>query len=540
VPPEGLLLLNLVYLALFYTNLKKQTSCGGTTTSTPDYSVIMIWICQRRQQSGIEKRRGVNEMPYTSIREAAEEIHTGITTPTELVLETIERIEAQDSEIQAYITVMREQALRDADQAERELRTGLYRSQLHGIPIAIKDLIAVKGVRTTAASKVLADHVSQEDATVVEQLRKAGAIIIGKTNTFEFAYGPYAPPTRNPWDHTRTTGGSSGGSAAAVATGMCLGAIGTDTGGSIRIPAACCGVTGLKPTYGRVSCYGVIPLSWSLDHVGPLGRTAEDCALIFDAIAGYDPRDPNSVSGPPLSPGRTTATLISGAEGRGALSLQGLRIGIPQEEFVAPLDPEVRASWRAALHVLEEEGAEIVHIELPRPTMEQYRTIQRPEATLAHMQKGWFNKLDLYREPVRSSLLNGKQVPAVDFLNALHERRLFSSNLRTIMRRADVFVLPTIPVPAQPAELMAQDIEIDGVTENLSPAYLRLTMPFNLAGLPAVSCPCGFTMDGLPLGLQIVGKPFEEATALRIAHAYQQLTDWHNRQLPSIAGEQSA
>jgi aspartyl-tRNA(Asn)/glutamyl-tRNA(Gln) amidotransferase subunit A len=207
---------------------------------------------------------------------------------------------------------------------------------------------------------------------------------------------------------------------------------------------------------------------------------------------------------------------------------------------VAPLDPEVRASWRAALHVLEEEGAEIVHIELPRPTMEQYRTIQRPEATLAHMQKGWFNKLDLYREPVRSSLLNGKQVPAVDFLNALHERRLFSSNLRTIMRRADVFVLPTIPVPAQPAELMAQDIEIDGVTENLSPAYLRLTMPFNLAGLPAVSCPCGFTMDGLPIGLQIVGKPFEEATALRIAHAYQQLTDWHNRQLPSIAGEQSA
>lgn len=479
-------------------------------------------------------------MPYTSISEAAEEIHAGIITPTELVLETLECIEAQDSEIQAYITVMREQALQDADQAERELRTGLYRSRLHGIPIAIKDLIAVKGVRTTAASKVLADHVSQEDATVVEQLRKAGAIIIGKTNTFEFAYGPYSPPTRNPWDRTRTTGGSSGGSAAAVATGMCLGAIGTDTGGSIRIPAACCGITGLKPTYGRVSCYGVIPLSWSLDHVGPLGRTAEDCAFIFDAIAGYDPRDPNSVSGPPLSPARTTATLINGTEGRGVLSLQGLRIGVPQEAFVDPLDPEVRASWRAALHVLEEEGAEIVDVELPRPTMEQYRTIQRPEATLAHIQKGWFNKLDLYGESVRASLLSGKQVSAVDFLNVLHERRLFSSQLRTIMRNADVFVLPTVPVPAQPATLMAQDIEIDGVTENLSPAYLRLTMPFNLAGLPAVSCPCGFTTDGLPIGMQVVGKPFEEATALRIAHAYQQLTDWHNRPLPSIAGEQSA
>lgn len=480
-------------------------------------------------------------MPYSSISEAAEEVHAGITTPTELVLETIECIEAQDSEIQAYITVMREQALRDAEQAERELRTGLHRSRLHGIPIAIKDMIAVKGVRTTAASKVLADHVSQEDATVVEQLRKAGAIIIGKTNTFEFAYGPYAPPTRNPWDRTRTTGGSSGGSAAAVATGMCLGAIGTDTGGSIRIPAACCGVTGLKPTYGRVSCHGVIPLSWSLDHVGPLGRTAEDCALIFDAIAGYDPRDPNSVSGPPLSPGHTTAMLIGGAQGRGTLLLQGLRIGVLQEAFVAPLDPEVRASWRAALHILEEEGAEIVDVELPRrPTVEQFHTILRPEAMLAHIQNGWLNKLDLYGESVRANLLKGKQFSAVDYLNALHERRLFSSNLRTIMQKVDVFVLPTIPVPAQPATLMAQDIEIDGVTENLSPAYLRLTLPFNLAGLPAVSCPCGFTMDGLPIGLQIVGKPFEEATALRVAHAYQQLTGWHNRPLPSSAGEQSA
>src|SRR5579883_141447 len=320
-------------------------------------------------------------MPYTSIREAAEELHSGLIRPAELVEETLESIDRLDGEIQAFITVMREQAYRDAEQAEREMRTGLYRSQLHGIPIAIKDLIAVKDVRLTAGSKVLADYIAPNDATVVELLRQAGAIIIGKTNTFEFAYGPYSPPTRNPWDRARTPGGSSGGSAAAVAAGMCTGAIGSDTGGSIRIPSACCGVTGLKPTYGRVSCYGVIPLSWSLDHVGPLGRTAEDCALIFDAIAGYDPRDPNSVSGPPLSPGRTTATLISGAEGRGVLSLQGLRIGVPQEAFVAPLDPEVRASWRAALHVLEEEGAEIVDVELPRPTMEQYRTIQRPEAT---------------------------------------------------------------------------------------------------------------------------------------------------------------
>src|SRR5579872_2087780 len=209
----------------------------------------------------------------------------------------------------------------------------------------------------TAGSQVLADYIAQEDAAVVEQLRKAGAIIIGKTNTHEFAYGTYTPPTRNPWDTTRIPGGSSGGSAAATVTGMCLGAIGSDTGGSIRIPAACCGITGLKPTYGRVSCFGVIPLSWSLDHVGPLGRSAEDCAILFDAIAGYDPRDPNSVSGPPS---RSTALLIQNAADRGPVSLQGLRIGLPQEAFIGPVDSEVQAAWKAALLVLQEGGAEIL------------------------------------------------------------------------------------------------------------------------------------------------------------------------------------
>ena len=470
-------------------------------------------------------------MPYTSIREAADEIHSGLITPTELVLETLEQIDAQDGEIQAFVTVIREEALAAADKAEDEMRTGLYRSPLHGIPIAIKDLIAVRDVRTTASSRVLAEHISHEDAMVVEQLRKAGAIIIGKTNTFEFAYGPYAPPTRNPWDHTRTTGGSSGGSAAAIASGMCLGAIGTDTGGSIRIPAACCGITGLKPTYGRVSCYGVIPLSWSLDHVGPMGRSAEDCALLFDAIAGYDPRDPNSVSGPPISPSRSTATLIGGAEGSSSPSLQGLTIGIPQDEFMAPLDAQVRQAWRAALHVLEEEGAEVVDVELVRPTMDLYRTIQKPEASLAHMQKHWFpEQSDLYTEVVRTRLLEGQQVSAVDYLNALHERRLFASSLRAVMQRVDAFVLPTLPLPAILSELAGTEIEIDGVSENATVAYLRMTMPFNLSGLPALSCPCGFSKDGLPIGLQIVGKSFEEATVLRIAHAYQQLTDWHRRE----------
>ncbi|MFL5697366.1 MAG: amidase [Ktedonobacteraceae bacterium] len=468
-------------------------------------------------------------MPYTSIREAAEEIHSGIITPTELVMETIERIDEQDSEIQAFITVMREQALKEAEQAERELRTGLYRSQLHGIPIAIKDIIAVKDVRLTAGSKVLADYIASEDAMVVEQLRKSGAIIIGKTATFEFAYGPYSPPARNPWDHTRTTGGSSGGSAAAVVAGMCSGAIGTDTGGSIRIPAAFCGVTGLKPTYGRVSCYGVIPLSWSLDHVGPLGRGAEDCGILFDAIAGYDPRDPNSISGPP---GQASATLIGGAEGRSPLSLQGLKIGLPQDSFVGPLDPEVRQAWRAALLVLKEEGAEAVDVELPRPSMDMYRTIQMPEASLAHMQKGWLtDHLDAYTERTRERLLQGQKIAAVDYLLAQHERRIFSSAVRAVMQRVDALILPTTPVPAIPIEQMDQDISIEGITENATLALLSLTMPFNLTGLPACSFPAGFTANGLPIGLQVVGKAFEEATVLRIAHAYQQLTDWHRKEI---------
>jgi aspartyl-tRNA(Asn)/glutamyl-tRNA(Gln) amidotransferase subunit A len=462
-------------------------------------------------------------MPYLSIQQASEELRSGIITPTELLAETLVRIDQLDSHIQAFVTVMRDQAYEEAEKAENEQRTGLFRSPLHGIPIAIKDLIAVKDVRMTAGSKVLADYVPQEDATVVEQLRTAGAVIVGKTNTHEFAYGTYTPPTRNPWDLTRIPGGSSGGSAAAVAAHMCHGAIGSDTGGSIRIPSACCGITGLKPTYGRVSTYGVIPLSWSLDHVGPMGRSAEDCAILFDAIARYDPRDPNSVSGPP---GKASATLIGGAEGRSLLSLQGIKLGIPSESFVAPLDPEVRASWRSAILVLQEEGAEVIDLELQRPTMDTYRTIQMPEASLAHMERAWLTeRLEAYGERTRSRLLQGQTIPAVDYLRAQQQRRAFSSNLRSIMQRVNALVLPTIPMPAILIE------QANGVTENATVALLRLTMPFNLAGLPAISLPCGFTIGSLPIGLQVVGKPFEESMILRIAHAYQQLTDWHRREI---------
>jgi aspartyl-tRNA(Asn)/glutamyl-tRNA(Gln) amidotransferase subunit A len=468
-------------------------------------------------------------MPYLSIQQASEELRSGIITPTELLAETLDSIDQLDRDIQAFVTVMRDQAYEEAEKAENEQRTGLYRSPLHGIPIAIKDLIAVKNVRMTAGSKVLAEYVPREDATVVEQLRMAGAVIVGKTNTHEFAYGTYTPPTRNPWNLLHIAGGSSGGSAACVAAGMCPGAIGSDTGGSIRIPSACCGATGLKPTYGRVSTYGVIPLSWSLDHVGPIARSAEDCAILFDAIASYDPRDPNSVSGPP---GKASATLIGGAEGRGPLSLQGIKLGRPSEEYVTPLDPEVRSAWHAALLVLQEEGAEVVDLKLQPPTMDTYRTIQMPEASLVHMERGWLTeRLDAYTERTRSLLLQGQTIPAIDYLRAQQQRRAFSSNLRSIMQGINALVLPTLPMPAILIEQADADILVDGVTENTTVALLRLTMPFNLAGLPAISLPCGFSSGGLPLGLQIVGKPFEESMILRIAHAYQQLTDWHRREI---------
>lgn len=473
-------------------------------------------------------------LPYKTIKEAAEALRSGLTSPHELVEEAFKRIDEVDDRLEAFVTLMRDEALADADMIEREQFTGFFRSPLSGIPVAIKDLISVKGVRTTAGSKVLADYISPEDAMVVEQLRKAGAIIIGKTNTHEFAYGTYTPPTRNPWGLEHIPGGSSGGSAVALAAGMALGAIGSDTGGSIRIPSACCGVTGLKPTYGRVSCYGVIPLSWSLDHVGPMARTAEDCAILFDAIAGYDPRDPNSISGPPA---RSAVSLIDGPVGRNHGSLQGLTLGIPQEEFFAPLNPEVRAAWKGAILVLQEEGAEVQDVELPTATMELYRTIQGPEATLSHLEAGWLtNKKELYGEHTLQALMRGNEIPAVDYLRAQQQRRTFSSSMRSVLQNQGInaLILPTISIPAPLRSQDWKEVEIDeGIMQTTGTALLRLNMPFNLSGLPSISFPCGFNQEGLPLAVQVAGRPFEEATVLRIAHAYQRLTDWHSKE-PAI------
>jgi len=476
------------------------------------------------------------ELAYLSISEAAALIERRQLSPLDLVSSALDRISQLNPITHAFYTVLEGEAMTAAAEAESAIASGRHLGPLHGLPIGVKDVI--NHGRTTAGSKSLSGNYASESATVVRRLEDAGAIIIGKTATYEFAVGrptpdSFFPAARNPWALDRDPGGSSSGSAVAVAAGMVPGAVGTDTGGSVRYPASACGVVGIKPTYGLVSRAGVLPNSYSYDHCGPMARTAEDCALIFDAIAQYDPRDPNSVSGPPA---RASASLIGGAEGRSPLSLQGITLGVPPESFVAPLDPEVRAAWRAALLVFQEEGAEVVDVDVPLPSMSMYRNIQRPEATLAHIQQGWFHaRAADYTAGVREVLLKGQQIPAVDYLQAQYERRIFSSTVRTAMQRVNALVLPTMPIPAITVDEIDQQISIDGVPEESTAALLRLTRAFNLSGLPAISLPCGFTTNGLPIGLQLAGKPFEEAMILRIAHAYQQLTDWHRREIGTKA-----
>src|SRR6266852_5624174 len=303
---------------------------------------------------GAQEKRPRSNVSQLGLSEASQLVRKKNVSPVELTHECLSRIERLNPKLNAFITVTADSALAEARQAEGEIQHDGWRGPLHGIPIALKDLVDTAGVRTTGGSGVFKDRVPTEDAEIVRRLKAAGAVFLGKLNLHKFAYGgssatSYFGPVHNPWNLDYSSGGSSGGAAAAVAAQLCYGAIGSDTGGSIRQPAGYCGIVGLKPTYGRVSTFGVIPLSWSLDHVGPMGRGAEDCAILFDAIAKYDPRDPNSVSGPP---GKASATLIGGTEGRGLISLQGIRLGVPSESFVSPLDPEVRAAWRAALLVL--------------------------------------------------------------------------------------------------------------------------------------------------------------------------------------------
>ena len=453
---------------------------------------------------------------FPSISELAPRLRSREISPVEITRTCLLRIERLNPVLNAFITVMAESALGDARRAEAEILRGEWRGALHGVPVALKDLIDTAGVRTTAASALYKDGVPEHDAEVVRRLRQAGAVIVGKNNLHEFAYGgsslvSYFGDVHNPWDAGRIAGGSSGGSAAAVVAGLAYAAIGTDTAGSIREPAALCGCVGIKPTYGRVSSRGVIPLSPSLDHVGPLAATVEDAAIVLQAMAGYDSGDITSADVP-------VADYVSSL-GEGAMLM---RVGVPRAYFFDELDPEVASAMEHALAGIQSLGAEIREVKLDVPTD---RTLQAAESYAYHAENV-AKSPELYQAETLRRIRSGENVSAAEYIQRRREQDEARRSIRAVFADVDVLVTPTMPMPAPAiADLKANP-------DALRPAELRLlrnTRPFNVWGLPAISVPCGFAESGLPIGLQIAGPHWREDLVLRLAHAYEQATAWHKR-----------
>jgi len=436
--------------------------------------------------------------------EASAAVRASTISPTELTRACLARIHKLNPAINAFITVTETEALAQAREREAELAQGKWRGPLHGIPIALKDLIDTAGTRTTAASAVFADRVPSLDAEVVRRLRNAGAILLGKLNLHEFAYGgtssvTHFGPVRNPWNLEFSPGGSSGGSGAAVATGMCFGAVGTDTAASIRMPASCCGVVGMKPTYGRVSTRGVIPLSWSLDHVGPMCRTVEDTALMLEAMAGFDPADPTTINAPVP---RYREALRE--------SPSNLRIGLPRKMYWEDLDPEVENITREALRVLDGLTAGLEEMQLPAV---DNLTIAEAEAYAFH-EPFLAEASHLYSPPIRERLLEGAKVTAAAYIGARREMERWRREIGGVFADVDLIVTPTLPV--KPVTV--------GTVSDLS--LIRNTNAFDVFGLPTISVPCGFSTEGLPIGLQITGRYLDETTVFLLAHAYEQAAGW--------------
>jgi aspartyl-tRNA(Asn)/glutamyl-tRNA(Gln) amidotransferase subunit A len=454
-----------------------------------------------------------------TLLEASRQIRAKKISPVELTRACLDRIGLLNPRLNAFITVTAEQALEQARALETELHTGKWRGPLHGIPIGLKDLFDTAGVKTTCASAVFADRIPTEDAEVVVRLKRAGAVLIGKQNMHEFAYGStsvlsHFGPVHNPWDLGRIAGGSSGGSAAAVAGGLCFGALGSDTGGSIRQPAAYCGVTGLKPTYGRVSTRGVVPLAWSLDHAGPLCRNAVDAALLLEAIAGYDPGEPNSAN---YSLERYSAATRA--------KTGALKIGVVRRPFFEQLDPEIEAAVNKALEVIGNLAAVAGEAQLP-----SYGPlpITRAEAYAFHLP--YFTKNpDLYQPQTRQLIAAGAAVTAAAYIEGRRELERLRRSVGSVFSSFDLLITPATPVPPITIEEAA---EPEARAPFGVPRALRNTEPFDIFGLPAISIPCGFTKGGMPIGLQIAGPRFGESRVLALAHAYQQATDWHTRRPP--------
>jgi aspartyl-tRNA(Asn)/glutamyl-tRNA(Gln) amidotransferase subunit A len=458
---------------------------------------------------------------YLPLAEAAEQLRQRAVSPVDLLEAVLARTAAVEPRLRAYVTPTFDEARAAARAAEQEIASGRYRGPLHGIPIALKDNYWTRGVVTAAGSKLLADFVPPEDGTVVAKLRAAGAVLTGKTNMHELAIGgstdnPHYGPTHNPWQLDCIPGGSSGGSAAAVAGGLCYAATGTDTAGSIREPAAYCGLAGLKPTYGRVSIHGIVPLSWSLDHAGPLARTVEDVALVLSAIAGHDPRDLCSADVPVAD---YTAALGDG--------LRGLRLGVPRPYFYDQLDPEVAAAVETAIGVLRDLEAAVEEVSFPRAAwaLALFPLISRPEA--ASFQEEFLRtRLDDYGD-VRAQVELGTMVLATDYLRAQRLRTAMRQELEALLARVDALVTPTTRSVAHPIGRPFTAVAGQPVTPFT--LWIGLTLPFDLTGSPALSVPCGFSAAGLPIGLQLVGRAWNEATVLRLGAAYERATPWHQR-----------
>jgi len=434
-------------------------------------------------------------------------------SPVEVVGTLLERIETDETN--SFVTVTAERALEQAARAEGEILAGRYKGPLHGIPVAIKDIFHTRDVRTTMGSAHYAGHVPDHSATVARKLEEAGSILIGKTNTHEFAYGPtgdqsHFGPTKNPHDTRRITGGSSGGSGAAVAANLCYGALGSDTGGSIRIPAALCGIVGMKPTYGRVSKRGVFPLSWSLDHVGPMTRTVEDNALLLNALAGHDPQDLYSVDLPPEDFTRDLERALS-----------GVGVGVPTSFYTEHVDEEVGAHLREAAAVFADLSAQVREVEIPNlwETLHAQRLILGAEAYAVHEER-LENEPERFSEEIRERLLDGANRGAHHYANARRRGIFATVEFDNAFDGVDVLLTPTLPITAP--EIEQRDLSIGDYEETVRSALTRFTGPTDLTGHPSLSIPCGTTASGLPVGLQLIGRHFDEATLYRFGHAYQE------------------
>ena len=466
------------------------------------------------------------DIPFLSATDLSRLIEGKEVSPVEAVEAYLERIDQVDGKLNSYVTVCREDALKAAREAEQAITRGNYLGPMHGVPTAVKDQFYTKGIRTTAGSTILWDFVPDEDATVVANLKSAGAILLGKLNLSEFALGesfyhPAGTP-RNPWDLERNPGISSSGSAAATAAFLCATSLGEDTGGSTRIPAAWSGQVGLRPTWGRVSRYGVLGVCWSMDTVGPISRTVEDCAITFKAIAGHDPKDPYSS----VTPVPDYRRALDG-------DIRSIKVGVIKEKVYADeVDPEIRDAITNASGVLGKLAASVEEVSLPliENAGAFSKALTDMEGAAVHYE--WLKtRAKDYDYNTRVRLLTGILTPAQFYYKAQKLRSMLQQQILEALERVDVLILPTSPVPA-PRIAAAPGIKSKEDARSRIKGPRGFTGPFNLASLPALSIPCGFTSEDLPISLQIAGRPFDEETVMKVAHAYEQSTTWHTRRPP--------